>query len=111
MPQYFIFDTGAGDVSISSVEAAFMLKNGFLTSKDIMGKASYHTASGDIIDGTVVMLHDIEMGGLSLKNVRASVVHGQSATLLLGQSALSKLGKIEIDNTQNMIRIDYQTFE
>lgn len=111
LPLYFIFDTGAGDVSISSVEAAFMLKNGFLTSKDIMGKASYQTASGDIIDGTVVMLHDIEMGGLSLKNVRASVVHGQSAPLLLGQSALSKLGKIEIDNMQNVIRIDYQTFE
>ncbi len=32
-----IFDTGASDVTISSVEANFMLKNDYLSSKDIKG--------------------------------------------------------------------------
>lgn len=108
LPLYFIFDTGAGDVTISSVEAAFMLKNGYLTDKDFVGKKSYVTASGDIVDGTVINLAKIEIGGLALHNVTAAVVKGQKAPLLLGQSVLSKLGKIEIDNEKQAIKITYK---
>ena len=38
LPLYFVFDTGASDVSISSVEATFMMKNGYLKSTDVIGK-------------------------------------------------------------------------
>lgn len=41
-----IFDTGASDVSISSVEANFMLKNGYLSEKDVKGKRYYQIADG-----------------------------------------------------------------
>lgn len=41
LPLHFIFDTGATDVSISSVEATFMAKNDFLSSSDIIGKQNY----------------------------------------------------------------------
>lgn len=108
LPLYFIFDTGAGDVTISSVEAAFMLKNGYLTEKDIVGKKSYMTASGDIVDGTVINLAKIEIGNLVLHNITAAVVKGQKAPLLLGQSVLSKLGTIEIDNTKQAIKVTYR---
>lgn len=108
LPLYFIFDTGAGDVTISSVEAAFMFKNGYLSEKDVIGRKSYRTASGDIVEGTLINLSTIEIGELSLSNVRASVVKGQNAPLLLGQSALSRLGKVEIDNSNQKIKITYQ---
>lgn len=107
LPLHMIFDTGAGDVTISSVEAAFMFKNGYLSGKDVMGRTSYMTASGDIIEGTVINLNSIEFGGLKLSNVRASVVKGQNAPLLLGQSALGRLGKIEIDNNNRVLRISH----
>ncbi len=107
LPLYFIFDTGAGDVTISSVEAAFMFKNGYLSAKDVIGRSNYLTASGDIIEGTVINLATVEIGGVTLSNVRASVVKGQNAPLLLGQSALSRLGKIEIDNAKHVLRIVY----
>jgi len=42
---------------------------------------------------------------LILKNVRATVVHNKNAPLLFGQSALSKYGKITIDNTKKTITI------
>lgn len=109
LPLYFIFDTGASDITISSVEAAFMLKNGYLSDKDVIGSKAYRTASGDIIAGTVVNLKKITIGKLELENVHASVMKGQSAPLLLGQSALSRLGRIEIDNQQHAIRITYST--
>lgn len=42
---------------------------------------------------------------IELTNVRASVVANQNAPLLLGQSVLQRLGKIEIDNEKRVIKI------
>lgn len=105
LPLHFIFDTGAADVSISSVEATFMAKNDFLSSSDIIGKQNYQTADGNITEGTIINLKDVKLGSLHLNNIKASVVRNQAAPLLLGQSVLSKLGKIEIDNTKKVLRI------
>lgn len=108
LPLHFIFDTGATDVSISSVEATFMAKNDFLSSSDIIGTQNYQTADGNITEGTVINLKDVKLGSLHLNNIKASVVRNQEAPLLLGQSVLSKLGKIEIDNTKNVLRITHK---
>jgi clan AA aspartic protease (TIGR02281 family) len=98
LPLYFVFDTGAADVTISMVEANFMLKNDYIKPTDIIGSARYMDANGNITEGTVVNLRNVNFGGLELENVRASVVRNQKAPLLLGQSVLGRLGKIEIDN-------------
>lgn len=108
LPLHFIFDTGAADVSISSVEATFMAKNDFLSSSDIIGKQNYLTADGNITEGTIINLKDVKLGSLHLNNIKASVVRNQAAPLLLGQSVLSKLGKIEIDNTKKVLRITHK---
>lgn len=108
LPLHFIFDTGAADVSISSVEATFMAKNDYLSSADIIGKQNYMTADGNITEGTVVNLRDVKLGSLHLNNIKASVTRNQVAPLLLGQSVLSKLGKIEIDNTKKVLRITHK---
>ena len=105
LPLNFIFDTGAADVSLSQVEANFMFKNGYLSDKDVVGKQRYQTADGNISVGTVVNLRQINFGGLELTNVRASVVKSQNAPLLLGQSVLQRLGKIEIDNEKRVLKI------
>lgn len=108
LPLHFIFDTGAADVSISSVEATFMAKNDFLSSSDIIGKQNYQIADGNITEGTIINLKDVKLGSLHLNNIKASVVRNQAAPLLLGQSVLSKLGKIEIDNTKKVLRITHK---
>ncbi len=56
LPLYFIFDTGATDISLSDVEAAFMIKNNYISEKDIIGRQQYLTADGSIIEGTVINL-------------------------------------------------------
>lgn len=101
----FIFDTGASDVSISLTEALFMLKNGYLNKEDLIGTEYYRIANGDIQEGTKITLKEIEIGKLKLYNVKASIVHSLSAPLLLGQTALSKLGKIEFDYSNNTLTI------
>ena len=105
LPLHFVFDTGASDVSISNVEATFMLKNNYLKPSDIIGKQNYMNANGEIIEGTVINLRKVGFAGMSLTNVRASVVRNQVAPLLLGQSVLSRLGKIEIDNDKKMLKV------
>ena len=108
LPLYFVFDTGASDVSISSVEATFMMKNGYLNSTDVIGKQNYMMANGEISAGTIINLRNVNFGGLDLDNVRASVVHNQMAPLLLGQSVLNRLGNIEIDNAKGILKITYK---
>ena len=101
----FIFDTGASDVSISLTEASFMLKNGYLDISDIIGTSNYLDANGNINEGVIINLREIEIAGLKLSNVKATIIKNIKAPLLLGQSAINKLGKIEIDLTSNTITI------
>ena len=105
LPLQMIFDTGASDVTISSVEASFMLKNGYLSNRDIKGKKYYQTANGQISEGTVITLREIKIGDAVLHNVDASVVGSQKAPLLLGQSAMERFGTITIDNEAGKIII------
>lgn len=84
-----------------------MMKNGYLSSKDVVGNQRYMDANGEVSVGTVINLKDVNFCGLNLTNVRASVVRNQKAPLLLGQSVLSRLGKIEIDNSKNILKITH----
>lgn len=102
-----IFDTGASDVTISSVEANFMFKNGYLAEKDIKGKRYYQVANGQINEGTVITLREVKIGDAVLHNVDASVVKSQKAPLLLGQSAMERFGTITIDNQNNKLIIKH----
>ena len=102
-----IFDTGASDVTISSVEANFMFKNGYLADKDIKGKKYYQIANGQISEGTVITLREVKIGDAVLHNVDASVVKSQKAPLLLGQSAMERFGTITIDNQNNKLIIKH----
>jgi len=101
----FIFDTGAGDVSISMTEASFMLKNDYLSTNDIIGNQNYQDANGKISEGIKIILKEVEIAGLKLFNVEASIVKNLKAPLLLGQSAISKLGKIQLDLQSNTLTI------
>ena len=93
----FIFDTGASDVYLSMTEAIFMLKNGYLTKNDFTGVSYSQIANGDIVENTTVVLREVEIGGIKLPNVTASISHNLDAPLLLGQSAIQKLGPIQLD--------------
>ena len=108
LPLHFVFDTGAADVTLSLVEANFMMKNGYLSANDVIGSQRYMDANGDVTVGTVINIKEVSFGNCELTNVRASVVKNQRAPLLLGQSVLGRLGKIEIDNSCRVLRIAHQ---
>jgi aspartyl protease family protein len=103
---YFIFDTGAGMISISSVEATFLYKQGRLKDEDFVGKADFLDANGNISEDAIIILKEVTLGNRTIRNIQASVVGNAKAPLLFGQSALEKFGKISIDYNKGEISFE-----
>jgi aspartyl protease family protein len=99
----FIFDTGAGIISISDLEASFLYKQGKITKDDIIGKENFQDATGNISEGAIINLKEVSIGGKTIYNIRASVVNNVNAPLLLGQTALEKFGQVTIDYENGQI--------
>ena len=99
----FIFDTGASAVSLSKSMATYMEDNGYLKKSDYLGKSQSQIADGSVVTVEVVNLKDFEIGGLHLKDVVATVKDGQNVPLLMGQSAIEKLGRISIEGNRLII--------
>lgn len=103
LPLKLVFDTGASDITISSVEAAFMLKNGYLEERDLGGVRNYKTASGDLVEGTIVNLREVKLGTLTFRDLRAAIIRNQDAPLLLGQSILGRLVTYQINREKKTL--------
>ncbi|NLP59326.1 TIGR02281 family clan AA aspartic protease [Lutibacter sp. B1] len=99
----FIFDTGASDISISKTEANFLAKQGLLKEEDIIGTQKYQIADGSISEGTKIIIREIKIKDIFIRDVSATVIDNDNAPLLFGQSALSKFGRFEIE--RNILRI------
>ena len=102
-----IFDTGASSVTISKSMASYLFDNDYLSEEDILGVGQTSVANGQIVDHVVINLKDIEIDGLHLSNIKATVIDGQDAPLLLGQTALKELGTYTIEGNK-LILNDYQ---
>lgn len=102
----FIFDTGASSISLSSAEAMVMYRQGQITQDDIVGQQQFQDATGGVSVGTIVLLRTVQIGDITLENVKASIVDNIQAPLLLGQSALAKFGKVTIDYNHNTIEFN-----
>ena len=102
----FIFDTGASSICLSAAEATVMMRQGTITEDDILGQQQFQDATGGVSVGTIVRLHTVEIGGIVLHDVEANVVDNIQAPLLLGQTALSKFGRVTIDYNNNTIEFN-----
>lgn len=99
----FILDTGASDVCLSMEMAEYLLENDYLTEDDFIGLGYSTVADGSVVDHLKLTIKDIEIGGLHIKNVPAIVIARQSVPLLMGQSALRKLGSYTINGNKLVI--------
>ncbi len=99
----FIFDTGASNVSLSMSMAEYLFDNDYIKEDDLIGIGKAQTADGTIIDHLKINLREIGIGGLKLTNVEAIVLASQNAPLLLGQSAIQKLGQVQLNGEKLII--------
>lgn len=112
MTMTMIFDTGASTISLSLVEARFMIKNGYLSKSDFVGRAYSTIADGSVSINSIVILRNVKIGDFELKNVKAVIEDSERMTVpvLLGQSVLSKFGKVEIDYENSKIIITQKRY-
>ncbi len=93
MPIRFLVDTGASDVVLSPRDAERL---GFDLSK-LSFDRFYRTANGTVT-GASVRLHEVRIGSLSVKDVRASVNGAEMKRSLLGMTFLSRLGGYQVND-------------
>ena len=103
VPMNFIFDTGASEVTISLTEAKFLIKQNLLNKEDFIDTINYQMANGEILEGTKIILNSIDIDGIILEKVDATIINKQNSPLLLGQSAISKLGNYTISENKLII--------
>ncbi|MDR0606312.1 MAG: FHA domain-containing protein [Bacteroidales bacterium] len=99
----FVFDTGASDICISTLEAAMLIKNGTLIRSDVIGENYFMDATGEVSVGAKINLRTVTLGNRELNNVEATVIDNPEAVCLLGQSVLKRFGSYTIDNTKGEI--------
>ncbi len=99
----FIFDTGAATVSMSQTMAQFLLDGDYLSENDIKGTGQSQLADGSIVNHASIVLRDVEIGGMHIHDIDATVIEGQNAPLLLGQTAIQELGRVSIEGNKLII--------
>lgn len=105
LPVNLILDTGSSNISISSIESDFMLKNGYISQDDFQGYEVYQNASGDFRKAKILLIKKITIGNKIIENIKAMVIPNQKAPLLLGQNVLNRLGIVEIDPLKKLLKI------
>jgi len=101
----FVLDLGAADVSISPDIFLTLIKAGTIKDSDFIGEKSYQLADGTIAKSNVFNISSLKIGDIEIKNVTASVSNNLSSPLLLGSSALKKIGFYSIDNNRSVLII------
>jgi hypothetical protein len=100
----FILDTGASEVNISADVVARLLLTGAIDKADFLPGLAYRMADGNIVKSSRLKLRLLEVGGVKISEVTASIVPG-TGSLLLGQSFLGRLQSWSLDNQRNVLRI------
>ncbi len=102
----FIFDTGAADVSLTPDVVLTLIRAGLITERDFIGNQTYQFADGTIAKSKIFILKNLKIGNKTIYNIKASLSESIDAPLLLGQSAISKLGPFSIDLKAGVLKIE-----
>ena len=98
----FTLDSGASDISVPSDVVSTLIRTGTISAADFIGEQTYILADGSRVKSPTLRLRTITVGGITLRNVLASVADTKGS-LLLGQSFLSRIGSWSVDNVRHVL--------
>lgn len=97
-PVEFVVDTGATSVVLTQADAQRL---------GLDPKSLAYYGMADTANGTVrtahVTLHDVQLGGLTVPSMNASVNEGTMDTSLLGMTFLRRFSKVEISGNRMIL--------
>jgi hypothetical protein len=97
-----IVDSGASDVSIPADIVSTLMRTNTVTDEDFLGKQTYVLADGSKVPSQKFRIRSLKVGNKTIENVVASIA-SVNATILLGQSFLSKFKSWSVDNEQHTL--------
>ncbi|MGO9950730.1 MAG: retroviral-like aspartic protease family protein [Dissulfurispiraceae bacterium] len=100
----FILDSGASEVNIPADVALKLLRTGTITYRDFLPGKSYALADGSILKSSRLNIRELDVGGITICQVPASLGPANGA-LLLGQSFLGRLESWSMDNKRHVLVI------
>jgi|GEM_PF-690740 len=92
-----IMDTGASEVLITPDVLSILIREQKVDDFDKLETKSFVDANGKIDDKARYNIREIKIGNTILKNVECALSNNLEVDLLLGQSVLTRLGKIMLD--------------
>lgn len=101
----FTIDSGAADVSVPNKVIAQLLRSGALQRSDFKGSQDYRLADGSTVTSRTFHLRQLKVGDRVVENVLASE-GGESGSLLLGQSFLSRFKSWSINNQKQVLVLE-----
>ena len=99
-----IFDTGCSGMSISILELATLIKQGYISENDVIGISQAQIADGSVVEEAIVNLKKIQIGDYQCRNVRALISSNEDAPLLLGNGALKDVESFKVDDDAQIIQ-------
>ena len=100
----FLLDTGSAEVNIPEDLVSKLQRSGAIVAGDFLPGRLYRMADGSMVQGARLMLRKVSVGGVTIKDVPASVVPGHGSPLL-GQSFLERLASWSLDNRDHALRL------
>ena len=105
IPLPFMVDSGASDVVLPADVVLTLMRTGTLRQADFLGQQNYRLADGTIMPSQTFRLKSLQVGNRMIENVTGSTTSSQGA-LLLGQSFLSRFGKISFDYGKQILILE-----
>lgn len=100
----FVLDSGASEVCIPENVVYALVRAGTMSQADVLRPKIARLADGSQTVVRRVMLREVEVGGVVVKELPAIIVAGE-APMLLGQSFLSRLSAWSIDNERAVLKL------
>ena len=97
-----IVDSGASDLSIPADIVSTLVRTKTVTDEDFLGKQTYVLADGSEVPSHQFRIRSLKVGNKTVENVVASIA-SVNATILLGQSFLSKFKSWSVDNEKHTL--------
>ncbi|MBK8470970.1 MAG: clan AA aspartic protease [Sphingobacteriales bacterium] len=102
--KYFLLDTGASDMIISSVLERELLREGIISKKHYTKQTeTYKIADGSQVTCPLIVLESVQIGSFTVQNVKAAIMDSKDASLLLGQSFLDKFSEWKFDKSKEQL--------
>jgi len=94
----------AWNVSLSPTTFLFLAENGYLSYSDVKGNATLRIGGKDVPAMTLV-IKTLRIGDMIFRDQPAALIRTQSAPMLIGPSAFSEFGSVELDG--ETLRVGY----